>query len=87
MPFGPLRLTQRFGAGQYYVRLVVLWMYSIVWTAAVASLAVYWDEVNLPMKIVLVPLLVLGTPTIGDLFQSYAKYSAKWERDNAAGGG
>ena len=61
-------------------------MYSIAWTGVVISLAVYWASVNVPIRIVLIPLLVLGTPTVGDLFQTYEQYKARWGRDKAAGG-
>jgi len=82
MPFGPLRSTRLLGARSYHSRLIALWIYSIAWTASVVLLALYWAGVSTPMRIALTPLLVLGVPTIGDLFQTHADYKERWERAN-----
>jgi hypothetical protein len=50
------------------------------------SLAVYWEAVSTLLKVVLVPLIIFGTPAISDLFQTYTEYASKWHGDNPAGG-
>ena len=86
MPFGPLRSTRLLDAKNYYRRFLMLWVYSVAWMVVVVLFALEWyTTVGVPMKIALVVLLVLGTPTVGDLFQTYAVYVAKWEQENKNG--
>lgn len=86
MPFGPLRSTRLLAARSYYTRLTLLWMYSVAWASTVVLLALHWEGVSTLMKFGLIPLLVLGTPSVSDLFQTHTEYTAKWERDNSVGG-
>jgi len=84
--FGPLRSTRLLGAREYQVHLVRYWMYSVAWAATAVLLTIHWGSMNTLLKFVLVPLVILGTPAIGDLFQTYAKYTAQWHEDNGADG-
>ena len=83
MVFGPLKSTPLVDAKRYRVRLAGYWLYSAAW-AGLALVAFYWDGVSLPIRIALWLLLIFGTPALSDLFQSYAKYRVRWERENPA---
>ena len=83
MPFGPLRSTALLDHSRYRVRLLLLWVYGIAWLVLSVSFAMSWhDAVSTPIKVVVVVVIVLGTPTISDLFQSYARYRDKWQKEN-----
>jgi hypothetical protein len=64
--------------------MLILWLYSIGWAATAISFLFQW-HVAVPMyaKVAVVVVLVLGTPSLSDLFQSYSSYSERWKQENA----
>ncbi len=59
----------------YTIIIGGLWVYTILWCALLAYLWFNWDTTVLLHKIVLTILLIIGTPAITDLFQSYEQYT------------
>ena len=80
--FGPLQSTELLSPRQYYWRFLFLWLLSITWVAGSILYTIYWRSVGLLFQIVIVLVIVLGVPTFSDLFQSYASYRRKWEKEN-----
>jgi hypothetical protein len=80
--FGPLRATTLLGPKQYHVFLVRMWVYSLAWAVTLVLLTTLWKDTSAPLKFVLVLLLIVGTPSIQDLFQTYGAYKARWETEN-----
>jgi len=70
--------TRLLSRRQYQVRLLVLWLYSVVWFGALVLLSFVWRASGITKGVAFV-LLGIGTPALSDLFSGYAEYKALWD--------
>jgi hypothetical protein len=52
--------------------------YSALWVVTLVVIAYFWN-VPIVVKVILSLMLIIGTPTLSDLFQSYSDY-VEWHR-------
>ena len=64
---------------QFHVRLLLFWIYPILWAGMLFALSFLW-KASLYAKAIPLVVLVVATPT--DLFMSYDEYKALWEASN-----
>lgn len=57
-------------------------LYTLAWCAIVAWVFLIW-EANLGWKVPVIIILLIGTPSLSDLFTSYSSYKEIWTASNA----
>jgi hypothetical protein len=67
------------GPGEYYLLLLVFWVYSVLWVGAGIWLVQAWDRIGWLQRVAVSVGLLVVSPTLDDLFRSYAKYRALHE--------
>lgn len=63
----------------YWVFQGAFWIYSLLWAVLVWWVTYRWHGTLLARWMVF-PILIIGTPALSDLFQSYRGYLADWEQ-------
>lgn len=58
---------------KYYFALVLYWIYTLSWVFALIYLY-YFTNISIYYKILINLVMILGMPTLSDLFTSYSKF-------------
>ena len=73
--------TRCLSAKQFSLRLLGYWIYTVCWLGALVWIAFFW-QASFLVKCAMLMVLVVGTPTVRDLFHTYAEYTALWKESN-----
>jgi hypothetical protein len=66
--------------GQFRFRLLLFWVYTIVWLGMLTAVNFIW-EASFYAKAVPLLLLVVGTPYASDLFTTYSQHKSLYDTD------
>lgn len=84
MAFGQLKGTRLLSPCEYMREFKRMWAYAIVWLALSICYGIFLhSKIVTALQVLVMIIMALVIPDIGDLFQTYAKYKAKWEEHNA----
>jgi hypothetical protein len=81
-PFAYLKGKSVRSRRSYAVYITILWLYSLLWLAALVATYLFWADLNKAVKVIVSLLLIVGTPSATDLFEPYDRYRERHFKAN-----
>ena len=72
------RGTRLLSKKRFLFYIIMYWVYTLTWLGALFWLS-YLCAAGILVKAVLLLVLAIGCPSVGELFGTYAKYKTLWE--------
>jgi hypothetical protein len=67
--------------GEFRILKGCFWIYTVLWLVAGVFVYYFWETTVLAKSLATIPL-VIGTPSLSDLFETYPQYERKWREGN-----
>jgi hypothetical protein len=61
----------------YILRMGLAWIYTLIWAALLVVTWLYWGSLAVYLKVVIILILIILTPTGSELVLSYRKYKER----------